>query len=167
MLNFERMRILHAIASHGSVNAAAQALHVTNSAVSQQIAKLESELGQSLLQKKGRGVCVTDAAAGLVAHTKRMLALMESAEAEFDAQRNSVFGHITVAVFPTAARGLAPQALQSLCNFSSSVEGHPDRTGPTRVCSVPCSWGRGLGDCPGLGECSATDAWGSLQGPAA
>jgi molybdate transport repressor ModE-like protein len=116
MLNFERMRILHAIASHGSVNAAAQALHVTNSAVSQQIAKLESELGQSLLQKKGRGVCVTDAAAGLVAHTKRMLALMESAEAEFDAQRNSVFGHITVAVFPTAARGLAPQALQSLCN---------------------------------------------------
>jgi hypothetical protein len=37
-----------------------------------------------------------------------------SAEAEFDAQRNSIFGQVTVAAFSTAARGLAPQALQSL-----------------------------------------------------
>jgi DNA-binding transcriptional LysR family regulator len=43
-----------------------------------------------------------------------MIALMESAEADFDAQRNSIFGHIRVAAFPTAARGLAPQALRSL-----------------------------------------------------
>jgi len=43
-----------------------------------------------------------------------MLLVMESAEAEFDAQRNRVFGEITVAAFPTAARGLAPLALQSL-----------------------------------------------------
>jgi molybdate transport repressor ModE-like protein len=114
MLNFERLRTLHAVAAHGSVNAAATALHVTNSAVSQQIAKLESELGQSLLERNGRGVRLTDAATALVAHTERMLSLMESAEAEFDAQRNSIFGQITVAAFPTAARGLAPHALQSL-----------------------------------------------------
>jgi molybdate transport repressor ModE-like protein len=116
MLSFERLRTLHAVASHGSINAAAKALHVTNSAVSQQIAKLESEVGQSLLERNGRGVRVTDAAAVLVAHTQRMMALMESAEADFDAQRNSIFGRITVAAFPTAARGLAPQALRSLCD---------------------------------------------------
>lgn len=114
MFNFERLRTLHAIAARGSVNAAATALHVTNSAVSQQIAKLESELGQSLVERNGRGVRLTDAATVLVAHTERMLSQMESAEAEFDAQRNSIFGHITVAAFPTAARGLAPHALQSL-----------------------------------------------------
>lgn len=114
MFNFERLRILHAIAERGSVNAAATALHVTNSAVSQQIAKLESELGQSLLERSGRGVRLTDAAAVLVAHTQRMLSEMESAEAEFDAQRNRVFGQITVAAFPTAARGIAPLALQNL-----------------------------------------------------
>ena len=117
MLNFERLRTLHAVAAHGSVNAAATALHVTNSAVSQQIAKLESELGQSLLERNGRGVRLTDAAAALVAHTRRMLSLMESAEAEFDAQRNSVFGQITVAAFSTAARGLAPHALRSLLSI--------------------------------------------------
>src|ERR1019366_10700365 len=117
MLNFERLRTLHAVAAHGSVNAAATALHVTNSAVSQQIAKLESELGQSLLERNGRGVRLTDAATVLVAHTERMLSLMESAEAEFDAQRNSIFGQITVAAFPTAARGLAPHALRSLLSI--------------------------------------------------
>lgn len=114
MLNFERLRTLHAVAARGSVNAAATALHVTNSAVSQQIAKLESELGQSLLERNGRGVRLTDAASVLVAHTRRMLSEMENAEAEFDAQRNGIFGQITVAAFPTAARGLAPHALQNL-----------------------------------------------------
>jgi len=114
MLNFERLRVLHAVAAHGSVNAAAAALHVTNSAVSQQIAKLEDELGQSLLEPNGRGIRLTDAAALLVAHTRQILSLMEYAEAELDAQRDTVFGQITVAAFPTAIRGLAPRALQSL-----------------------------------------------------
>ena len=114
MLNFERLRALHAVAAYGSVNAAAVALHVTNSAVSQQIAKLEGELGQSLLEPNGRGVRLTDAAAMLVAHTQQILSLMETAEAEVDAQRATVFGQITVAAFPTAARGLAPHALQHL-----------------------------------------------------
>ena len=122
MLNFERLRTLHAVAARGSVNAAATALHVTNSAVSQQIAKLESELGQSLLERSGRGVRLTDAAAALVAHTQRMLSEMESAEAEFDAQRNRVFGQITVAAFPTAARGLAPLALQNLRSLCPQLQ---------------------------------------------
>jgi DNA-binding transcriptional LysR family regulator len=45
MVSFERLRILHAVATYGSVNAAASALHVTNSAVSQQIAKFEPMQG--------------------------------------------------------------------------------------------------------------------------
>ena len=114
MLNLERLRTLHAVAAHGSVNAAATTLHVTNSAISQQIAKLENELGQSLLEPNGRGVRLTDAAARRVANTQPIWSLLESAEAEFDAQRDTVFGQITVAAFPTAARGLAPHALRIL-----------------------------------------------------
>jgi molybdate transport repressor ModE-like protein len=114
MLSFERLRILHAVATRGSVSAAAKALHVTDSAVSQQIAKLETELGQTLLERSGRGVRLTSPAAVLVEHTQRMLSLLESAEAEFDAQRENVFGQVAVAAFPTAARGLAPAALEGL-----------------------------------------------------
>jgi len=114
MLSFDRLRTLHAVAVHGSVNAAASVLHVTNSAVSQQIAKLEEELGEPLLERNGRGVKLTDSAALLVGHTEKVLALMERAEAEFDAQRDAVSGEITVAVFSTGMRGLAPHALRLL-----------------------------------------------------
>ena len=41
MLNVERLRALHTVAAQGSILAAADALHVTTSAVSQQLAKLE------------------------------------------------------------------------------------------------------------------------------
>ncbi len=114
MLNLERLRALHALATHGSVNAAADVLHVTTSAVSQQLAKLEREIGQQLLERHGRGVRLTEAAGLLVAHTHRVLSVLEQAEAELDAQRNAVLGHITLAAFPTAARGLAPHALRGL-----------------------------------------------------
>ena len=77
MLSFERLRILHAVATYGSVNAATSALHVTNSAVSQQVAKLESELGQLLLERNGRGVRLTDAAAVLASNAQQMLALLD------------------------------------------------------------------------------------------
>jgi DNA-binding transcriptional LysR family regulator len=114
MINFERLRALHAVAIHGSVNAAANALHVTTSAVSQQIAKLEDELGELLLERDGRCVRLTDPATALVEHTQRMLTLMEQAEADVDARRSGVFGQIAVAAFPTALRGLAPYALEHL-----------------------------------------------------
>jgi DNA-binding transcriptional LysR family regulator len=114
MLSLERLRALHAVAERGSVNAAAQALHVTDSAISQQLAKLEREVGQPLLERNGRGVRLTDAASVLVAHTARVLSLLEQAEAALDAQREAVVGRLTIAAFPTAVRGLAPSALRHL-----------------------------------------------------
>jgi molybdate transport repressor ModE-like protein len=114
MLNMERLRVLHAVADRGSVSAAAEALHVTDSAISQQLAKLEREIGQPLLERNGRGVRLTDAATVLVAHTSRVLSMLEQAEAELDAQRTAVIGRLTIAAFPTAARGVAPAALRQL-----------------------------------------------------
>jgi DNA-binding transcriptional LysR family regulator len=114
MLNLERLRALHVLASHGSVRSAAEVLHVTTSAVSQQLAKLEEEVGQRLLERNGRGVKLTDAAAVLVAHTRRALSVLEEAEAELDARRNAVAGPLGLAAFPTAARGLLPAALGAL-----------------------------------------------------
>lgn len=114
MLNLERLRALHTVATRGSVSAAAKALHVTNSAISQQLAKLEDEVGQPLLERNGRGVRLTDAATLLVSHTARVLSALEQAEAELDAHRSAVGGRLTIAAFPTAVRGLAPRALQRL-----------------------------------------------------
>ena len=114
MLNLDRLRALHAVSAHGSIIAAAATLNVTTSAVSQQLAKLEAETGQRLLERHGRGVRLTDAAAALVSRTHRVLSLLEEAEAELEATDRSVAGQITIAAFATAARGLAPLALQGL-----------------------------------------------------
>ncbi|WP_433249908.1 LysR family transcriptional regulator [Streptosporangium sp. CA-135522] len=120
MLDLNRLKALHAVSVYGSVGAAADALMVTASAVSQQLAKLERETGATLLERNGRGVRLTDAAGLLADHAERILALVETAEADFEALRGEVVGRLSIAAFPTAARGLMPAALTYL------HERHPD-----------------------------------------
>ncbi|GAA4928672.1 LysR family transcriptional regulator [Streptomyces coeruleoprunus] len=114
MLNLERLRTLDALARHGSVSGAADGLHVTTSAVSQQLAKLEREVGQQLVAKNGRGVRLTDAGRLLADHAARILSQVELAQADIEAQRGQVVGEVRLAGFPTAARGLFPQAIAAL-----------------------------------------------------
>ncbi|MGW3463417.1 LysR family transcriptional regulator [Streptomyces olivaceoviridis] len=114
MLNLERLRTLDALARHGSVSAAADALHVTTSAVSQQLGKLEREVGQQLLAKNGRGVRLTDAGRLLSEHAARILSQVELAQSDLEAQRGQVVGELRLSAFPTAARGLFPAALGAL-----------------------------------------------------
>ncbi|MGW0946346.1 LysR family transcriptional regulator [Streptomyces sp. NPDC002623] len=114
MLNLERLRTLDALARHGSVSAAATGLHITTSAVSQQLAKLEREVGQRLLAKQGRGVRLTDAGRLLADHASRILSQVELAQVDLEAQRGQVAGELRLSAFPTAARGLFPVALAAL-----------------------------------------------------
>lgn len=114
MLNLERLRTLDALARHGSVSAAAAGLHITTSAVSQQLAKLEREVGQQLLAKHGRGVRLTDAGRLLADHAARILSQVELAQSDLEAQRGQVAGELRISAFPTAARGLFPVALAEL-----------------------------------------------------
>jgi DNA-binding transcriptional LysR family regulator len=113
-LNLDRLRVLHAISHHGSVSAAADALHVTTSAVSQQMAKLERETGQRLLAKNGRGVRLTDAGRLLCEHAERILSQVELAHADLEAQHGQVVGELLIGAFATAARGLFPGTLAAL-----------------------------------------------------
>ncbi|MET8408304.1 LysR family transcriptional regulator [Streptomyces sp. NPDC005195] len=114
MLNLERLRTLDALARHGSVSGAADGLHVTTSAVSQQMSKLEREVGQRLLAKNGRGVRLTDAGRLLADHAARILSQVELAQSDLEAQRGQVVGELRLSAFPTAARGLFPTALAAL-----------------------------------------------------
>ncbi|MEV0412359.1 LysR family transcriptional regulator [Streptomyces sp. NPDC050448] len=120
MLNLERLRTLDALARHGSVSGAADGLHVTTSAVSQQMAKLEREVGQPLLAKSGRGVRLTDAGRLLADHAARIISQVELAQADVEAQRGCAVGELRIGAFPTAMRGLLPRALAAL------RAGHPE-----------------------------------------
>ena len=61
-LAVRRLRVLHEVALRGGVTAAATALHVSPSAVSQQLVQLAREAGCELLERSGRGVVLTPAA---------------------------------------------------------------------------------------------------------
>jgi DNA-binding transcriptional LysR family regulator len=114
MINLDRLRSLHAVGAYGSLHAAASAMNVTASAISQQIAKLEREVGEPLLERRGRGVALTDAGVVLSGHAERAFSVLRQAEAELDARRAVVAGELTVGAFATAMRGLAPGAIRAL-----------------------------------------------------
>jgi DNA-binding transcriptional LysR family regulator len=114
VLNLERLRVLQAVARHGSVTAAAAELHVTTSAVSQQLARLEHESGTTLVERNGRGIRLTDSALLLAGHARAILSMAERAQADVDAQAGAVAGRLVLASLPTATRGLAAPALRHL-----------------------------------------------------
>jgi DNA-binding transcriptional LysR family regulator len=114
VLNLERLRVLHAVATTGSVVGAAAVLHVTTSAVSQQLARLERETGQELAERHGRGLRLTEAGVLLAGHAAELLAHAERVESSLAEHRGVVAGRLRVAAFATAARGLMPGALRGL-----------------------------------------------------
>ncbi|MCS0638564.1 LysR family transcriptional regulator [Streptomyces sp. LP05-1] len=109
MIDPRRLRVLRAAADHRTVTAAAAALYLTPSAVSQQLAALEQETGHTLLTRSGRGVRLTAAGAILLEHANEVLAQLERAEAELAAYAGGTAGEVTVAAFATGiAEVLAP-----------------------------------------------------------
>jgi DNA-binding transcriptional LysR family regulator len=119
MLDLGRLKALHAIAVHGTVGAAAEVLGYTPSAISQQIAKLERETRTTLLERRGRGIRLTDAAHLLADTAGQVLKLVEEAEVALEEQRGAAIGRLCVGSFATAARGLLPDVLVGL------TEQHP------------------------------------------
>jgi DNA-binding transcriptional LysR family regulator len=114
VLNTTRLRILREIAERGTISAAAEALWLTPSAVSQQMSALERELGVEVLERTPRSVRLTDAGVRLVAHAQRILAECEAAVADLEAQSGHVAGTVRVSAFTTAAQAFLLPALQIL-----------------------------------------------------
>ncbi|HEU4946547.1 MAG TPA: LysR family transcriptional regulator [Kribbella sp.] len=122
MIDLGRLRALHAVATYGSVGSAAEALGYTPSAISQQLAKLERETRTILLERRGRGIVLTDAAQELAATAEQVLQLVEQAELTLEEQRGQAVGELMLAAFPTAARGLLPLVLTRLMDQHPALE---------------------------------------------
>jgi DNA-binding transcriptional LysR family regulator len=109
-----RLRVLRALADHGTVTAAGQALHLTASAVSQQLAALESETGQELLRRRGRRVSLTAAGELLVVHANAVAAELERAQATLAAFTAGVSGRVELASFASAITQVVAPAIAAL-----------------------------------------------------
>lgn len=114
MIDVGRLLALHAVSVYGTVTAAAESLHLTPSAVSQHLGKLERETRSTLVEKDGRRIRLTQAGRLMADHAARVVAELEQAEAALAAYHETVSGQLTIASFPTACRGLLPHALRQL-----------------------------------------------------
>ncbi len=135
VLNVARLRILREVAHRGSISAAAAALSYTQSAVSQQIAALESETGLVLLERHPRGVSLTAAGQALVGHADGILARLEAAEEAMAAIAGLRGGRLRMASFPSAGATLMPRAIAEFRGAYPDVElslaeGEPEEIAP-------------------------------------
>jgi molybdate transport repressor ModE-like protein len=114
VLGVWRLQLLREVARRGTITAAAEAMAVTPSAVSQQLRILEAEAGLPLLERHGRRVRLTDAGERLVRHADTITAAIAAAESDLAGAREGVSGTLRVAAFPTAARAILPTAIARL-----------------------------------------------------
>jgi molybdate transport repressor ModE-like protein len=121
MFELSRLTFLHAVHRHGSVGAAARELGYTSSAVSQQIGKLEREVGVTLLEPAGRGVVLTDAALVLVEAAVSIEEAREVARGQLEERTGGLTGTLRLACFPSAIRGVAAPALGALARAAPDL----------------------------------------------
>lgn len=114
MLDVKRLRLLRELHLRGTLADVAAALQYSPSAVSQQLALLEKEVGVKLLLKVGRRVQLTPQAEILVEHTTELLETLERAEADMSASLTMVTGTVKLAVFQSAALALLPDMLTAM-----------------------------------------------------
>jgi DNA-binding transcriptional LysR family regulator len=111
MLDVKRLRILREVAQQGSFSAAGDALYLSQSAVSQQIATLEREVGMQLLDRTREGPKLTDAGRVLVAHAEAAIARLDEAERELAAIAGLEGGELRLASFPSASATVLTEAV--------------------------------------------------------
>ncbi len=114
MLDVARLRVLVAVARHGSVTAAARELNYAQPSVSHHLARLEAETGVKLIQRAGRGIRLTEAGRLLADRAAEVLGRLDAAENELAAQAGLRAGRVRLAAFPSALGTIVPAAAAML-----------------------------------------------------
>jgi DNA-binding transcriptional LysR family regulator len=122
MLTLTRLQALHEVARHGSLTRAAEALRLTTSAVSQQIALLERETGVQLLERHARGVRLTEPGHALVRHADTVFTELRAADAALAAIARGDAGRLRFGSFPTANAVLMPKAVAAFRRQHAEVD---------------------------------------------
>jgi DNA-binding transcriptional LysR family regulator len=100
-----------AVARHGSIRKAAEALNVASSALNRQILDLELDLGSDLFERLPRGVRLTAAGEVFLAYTRQAISELKAVESRVEQLRGLVRGQVGVAAVESVAGELLPSAI--------------------------------------------------------
>jgi LysR family hydrogen peroxide-inducible transcriptional activator len=110
-MELHQLRYFCAVAEAGSFSRAAEQSHVSQPSLSQQIMKLEDELGTRLFDRLGRSVRLTETGQTFLPRARAVLRELEAARGDVAEQKDSVGGSVTIGVIPTVAPYFLPQRL--------------------------------------------------------
>jgi DNA-binding transcriptional LysR family regulator len=122
VLDVTRLRVLAAVARHGSVTAAARALSYAQPSISHHLARLEAETGSRLVQRVGRGIRLTEAGRMLAERAEEILGRLDAAAAELAAHTGLHAGRVRLAAFPSALGTFVPRAAATFTADHPGVE---------------------------------------------
>ena len=108
-MEFHQLRYVCAVAETGSFSRAAERCQVAQPSLSQQVLKLEEDLGAKLFDRLGRSVRLTEAGRAFLPHARSILSQMETARSSVADKSADVRGSVAVGVIPTIAPYLMPR----------------------------------------------------------
>jgi DNA-binding transcriptional LysR family regulator len=114
MLDVQRLRVFRAVVASGSVQAAADHLGYTPSAVSQHLAALQRETGLVLFERAGRGIAPTPTAKVLAAESDEVMGQLTRLGGVVDQLREGRSGSVTIGTFDSAAQSWLPHVAHGL-----------------------------------------------------
>jgi DNA-binding transcriptional LysR family regulator len=121
-LSWDRLRVFAAVAEHGSITAAAEALRITAPAVSQHMRKLEREARCQLVEPDGRGIRLTPAGHLLASSARDIAARVADAERDLANASGQIAGPLRIGAVASAIRTLLPEVFQTLTSDHSRLE---------------------------------------------
>ncbi|MFC4114218.1 LysR family transcriptional regulator [Nonomuraea zeae] len=131
MLDIVRLRVLAAVAAHGSVTEAARVLHYSQPSISHHLARLEAATGARLIQRAGRGIRLTPEGELLARRAAEIIGRVDAAGAELAAQLGLRTGRVRLAAFSSALSVLVPPAATALSRAYPNIELHLVDAHPT------------------------------------
>jgi len=108
-MEFHQLRYVCAVAETGSFSRAAERCEVAQPSLSQQVLKLEEDLGAKLFDRLGRSIRITEAGRAFLPHARSILEQMEAARSSVADKNEDVRGSVAVGAIPTIAPYLMPR----------------------------------------------------------
>src|SRR5436190_10131611 len=122
MLDLTRLRVIDAVARHGSVTEAAKDLHYSQPSVSHHLARLEAATGAKLIQRVGRGIRLTPEGELLAGRATEILGRVDAASVELAARVGRRAGRVRLAGFQTVLNTLIPRAAAVLSLYDPEIQ---------------------------------------------
>lgn len=121
-MELHQLRYFVTVVREGTFTKAAERLYITQPSLSEQIRKLETELGSPLFQRLGRRLALTSAGEAFLPHAEKVMFEVEQARARIQEVRGLRLGRLSIGVFPSAAARLLPRFLAEFRHRHPGVE---------------------------------------------